>query len=299
VKRGLLILLVLWAVSAAMEPAWPRPIELPVNLPGQPYLEDYYWNDDYTFIVLRLEGTQGTGASPFTKLRPLVFQLRSDAGTVIAEYVQELPGELRGFGNLISRIRLRFAGHAAGTMRLLTSFYKNPDDYTEVELGQAGTDLRPWATIIADTKGFPLVGGYVGQYLAERQMPLAKGDHVEVIDRDKGLWQGADGKWVNAEVLWVIAPDGRVLAVRKEDLELAAPEPVPDTWEVVSVMVQAFTLGDVPAPVGEGWRKGTRLTDLGETQQFQGGDYRLVRDPDGLEGWVYLGSKTDPAMVMR
>lgn len=298
-KRVAFTLLVLWAVSGAMEPAWPRPIDLPVILPGQPFLEDCYQNDDYTFIVLRLEGTQGTGASPFTALRPIVFQLKSDAETIVADYVQELPGELRGFGNLISRIRLRFAGHGNGTMSLLTSFYKSPDDFTEVELGQAGTDLRPWATVVADTKGYPLVGGYINQYLGEQQLPLAKGVHVEVIDRDQGLWQDADGKWVNAEVLWVIAPDGRVLAVRKDDLEPAPPESVKGSWEVVSVMVQAFTADEVPAPIGEGWRRGTRLTDLGETKTIQGGDYRLVRDPDGVEGYVYIGTKTDPAMVMR
>jgi len=282
-----------------MEPAWPRPIELPVTLPGQPFVEDCYQNEDYTFIVLRLEGTKGTGASPFTALRPIVFQLKSDAGTIAADYVQELPGELRGFGNLISRVRLRFAGHGSGTMSLLTSFYKNPDDFTEVELGQAGSDWRPWASVTANTAGYPLVGGYISQFLGEKQLPLAKGALVEMIDRDKGLWQGADGKWVNAEVLWVIALDGRVLAVLKDDLEPAQPQPVANTWEVVSVMVQAFTADDVPAPIGEGWRRGTHLTDLGETKTIQGGDYRLVRDPDGVEGYVYLGSKTDPALVMR
>jgi len=289
----------LWALSGAMEPSWPRPIELPVKLPGESYVEDCYQNEDYTFIVIRLEGTQGTGTSPFTPLRPIVFQLKSDTGTIATEYMQELPGEIRGFGHLISRIRLRFAGHGSGTMSLLTSFYKNPDAFTEVELGQAGSDWRPWASVVADTKGFPLVGGYINQYLGEKQLPLAKGSRVEVIDRDTGLWQGADGKWVNAELLWVIAPDGRVLAVRKDDLEPAQPEPVKNTWEVVSVMVQAFTLDNVPAPIGEGWRRGTRLTDLGETKQVQGGDYRLVRDPDGVEGYVYIGTKTELAIVMR
>jgi hypothetical protein len=298
-KSALIALLALWVVASAMEPAWPRPIELPVTLPGQPFVEDCYQNGDYTFIVLRLEGTQGTGASPFTLLRPIVFQLKSDAGMIAADYMQELPGELRGFGNLISRIRLRFAGHGSGIMSLLTSFYKNPDDFTEVELGQAGSDWRPWASVTADTKGFPLVGGYISQFLGEKQLPLAKGALVEVMDRDKGLWQGDDGKWVNVEVLWVIAPDGRVLAVRKDDLAPAQPQPVVNTWEVVSVMVQAFTADDVPAPIGEGWRRGTRLTDLGETKTIQGGDYRLVRDPDGVDGYVYIGSKTEPAMVRR
>lgn len=292
-------MLALWAMSVAMEPAWPRPIELPVTLPGQPFVEDCYQNEDYTFIVLRLEGTKGTGASPFTALRPIVFQLKSGAGTIATEYVQELPGELRGFGNLISRIRLRFAGHGSGAMSLLTSFYKSPDDFTEVELGQAGSDWRPWASVTADTTGYPLVGGYISQFLGEKQLPLAKGAHVVVIDRDKGLWQDADDKWVNAEVLWVIAPDGRVLAVRKDDVEPAPPQPVANTWEVVSVMAQAFTADDVPAPIGEGWRRGTRLTDLGDTKTIQGGDYRLVHDPDGVEGYVYIGTKTDPAMVMR
>ena len=295
-----LLALLQLTVSAEL-PQWPLPMQLPLDLDMPAYVEDYYTNGVNTFVVVRLVGVRGAKFDPVTAFEPLSVELVSDAGIQSSQYMQLLLGDVRGEKSLHHRLRFRFAGAAKGRMVLRMSWYKDPKRGQETDLGTAGSDIRPYAVAIRDTWGYILGAGYEAKYFYKFQVPIAAGTELLMIDQDRGSWQGEDKKWNDAEVVWVRGEDGRVLAVKKDDLapltEGSKIERDPG-WEIVSLLGQLFELANYK-PVGNSWRKGTVLADMGIIEQDQGEFWVKVTDPDGNVGYIYQGSDTEPGVILR
>lgn len=294
-KMSLIFLSIVSATCLAEIPPFPLPVSLPIESTCSAYIEDSYLNDKYTFIILRLEGN--VSGKPFNTFRSIAIELLSDAGRVNLDHMQVLVGEMRG-SHPIHRARLRFIGNAKGMMSLSMGDMKDPSDAVVVKLWDAGSDPCPLVKTVSDTKVYPMPAGYVGQMMQAQMVNLSSGSILRVMDGDTVLWQEQDGKFRSLQVRWGQDGSGRVMAVREEDLAVSETQERVAGWEIVGVLGELFEL-ESGKPMSQGWRKGTRLADLGDIKDFQGGKWAHVRDPLGIEGYIYIGTDEEPGLVQR
>jgi hypothetical protein len=294
-KRTLIFLSVLSAICLAEIPLFPLPVSLTIESTCSAYIEDSYQNDKYTFVIIRLEGN--VAGEPFNTFRSFAIELLSDASKVNLDHMQILVGEMRG-SRPIHRVRLRFIGNAKGMMSLSMGDIKDPGNAVVVKLWDADSDPRPLAKTISDAKAYPMPAGYVGQLMQAQMVDLPTGSILCIMDGDTVLWQQQDGKFHNLPVRWGQDGSGRVVAVREEDLAMAEAQERVSGWEIAGVLGELFEL-ESGKPMSQGWRKGTRLADLGDIKDFQGGKWAHVRDPLGVEGYIYIGTDEEPALIRR